>query len=231
MSLPFNLQKLPPEALDVLRYLGNTSAATADDIESGTGIAARTIGKAIRRLVNYDYILLGASGAYQLTTDGTLAVKQLAEYDAAVAAAGGLPQKKETPKVQRRLTVVLPRSLGAGRQTDIYIGVNPPTDNNKLPGNAHVELKLSAVNGSLSAGNIALEIPPDRAAQPGKVSLTPAQPGRAVRLRVDAFQAFEFDSMEPLGGMYFDIQVSMDSTPKDSSTRAVGMDLLLHPPR
>ncbi len=230
MSLPFNLQKLPPEALDVLRYLGKTSSsASSEELEDGTGIAARSIGKAIRRLVNYDYISLGVDGGYQLTTDGKIAVQQIAEYDAATGNAPSVA--KQEVKFQRRLTVVMPNSFVAGKPTDLYIGVNPPAvgDSSRLPGAARIELKLSAVGGKLSASNISLDIPPDKAAQPGKLSLTPT--GRMVRVRIDAFQSFEFDSMESLGGMFFDAKVSADPAEKDATRRAVGMDLDLKLPR
>jgi hypothetical protein len=231
MSLPFHLQKLPAEALDVLRYLGKTSAAASPDaMEAGTKLPARTIGKAIRRLVNYDYIVLGANGAYQLTTDGKIAVQQIAEHDSGGGQARAGDQKKEMRNVQRRLAIVLPRTLVAGQATDLYIGVNPPTGNDKLPGPATVELKVSAVGGSVSADSVSLNIPPDKAATPRKLSLTPARTGRLVRVRVDAFQSLDSDSMEPLGGMYFDVQVAAGAAP-EKTTRAVGMDLLLRPPR
>src|SRR5438046_4617226 len=121
MSLPFNLQKLPPEALDVLRYMGKKgSSATSDDLEAGTGIAARSIGKAIRRLVNYDYISLGADGGYQLTSDGQIAIKQIADYDIATSGAQTIAHVER--KIQRRLTVVMPRACVAGKATDLFIG-------------------------------------------------------------------------------------------------------------
>ncbi len=228
MSLPFNLQKLPSEALDVLRYLGKAPAGNADEIQAGTGLSGRTVGRAVRRLVNYDYIALGADGRYQLTTDGKIAVQQIADHD---AGAGAQPdqQKKSSPQVQRRLAVVLPRTLVAGRPADLYIGVNPPSAGNKLPGPTHIELKVSSVGGSLSSESISLEVPPDKAAAPCKVSLTPTKSGRTVRVRIDAFQSFTYDSLEPLGGMYFDVQVASDAT--ENATRAVGMDLMLKPPR
>lgn len=233
MSLPFNLQKLPPEALDVLRYLGQHSSASVDELQQGTGIAARSIGKAIRRLVNYDYITMGADGTYQLTTDGTLAVQQIATADAAAPGSPASTPKQETPPVERRLTVVTPRSLVAGNPSDLYIGVNPPTGEDRLPAVTRVELKISAVGGSLSASNLSLDVPPDGAAKPGRLRLTPgaAQAGRIVRVRVDAFQVFGFDNLESLGGMYFDVPVVMDAATKDAATRAVGMDVRLKPPR
>ncbi len=230
MPLPYNLQKLPPEALDVLRYMGKTSRAeSAETLEEGTKLTGRLIGKAIRRLVNYDYIHMVDAYTYSLTTDGNLAVKQLADYD---ATENDETVKAKAALAQRRLTVVMPRSFVPGRPTDVYFGVNPP-DGQQIPlsGTAHIELKISAVGGTLSVNNVSLDIPPDKAAAPRKVGLTPAQLGKPVRVRVDAFQAFEFDSMEPLGGMYFDVQVSTEPVAKDATSRAVGMDLLLKPPR
>jgi hypothetical protein len=232
MPLPFQLQKLPPEALDMLRYMGKVNTpVTPDDMEQGGGMSARLVGKAIRRLVNYDYIRMGATGAYELTTDGEIAVQQIAEAD---TEAGNQPTQKGSTVQgsQRRLTVVMPRSVAAGRATDLYFGVNPPDNQGvRLPGVAHVDLKVSAVNGKLSASSVSLDVPPDKAATPTKVALTPAQSGKTCRIRVDAYQASEFDSAEPLGGMYFDIQVSTDPATKDSTSRAVGMDITLRPPR
>ena len=236
MPLSFNLQKLPPEALDVLRYLGKTPGpATFDTLGQGTGLSARLIGKAIRRLVNYDYVHVTNAIAYELTSDGNVAVQQIAQFDAENANAGD--QKAQAPSgTPRHLTVVLPRALNAGRATDVYFGVNAPDGSgSKLPGTVHVELKISAVNGTVSAGNVSLDIPPDKASAPGKIALTPASGNKIVRVRVDAFQSYEFDSMESLGGMYFDVQIAPEPgkqpTAPGAASRAVGMDLLLKPPR
>lgn len=234
MSLPFNLQKLPPEALDTLRYMGKVSKQVLpNEIEDGANLSYRLVGKAIRRLINADFIQIDiSSGTYQLTTDGKIAVEQLAEYDAQA----GSDSTKSAPvaAAQRRLTVVMPRAFAAGQANDLYFGVNSPAAaQTLLPDTAHIELKVSAVGGTLSTGSVSLDIPPDKAAQPGVVKLTPQLPGKPVRVRVDAFQSFEFDSMESLGGMYFDVQVpetgARAATP--SASRAVGMDLALKPPR
>src|SRR5689334_2193939 len=117
MPLPYNLQKLPPEALDVLRYMGKTSRAeSAETLEQGTKMSGRLIGKAIRRLVNYDYISMQDAYTYALTTDGNLAVKQLAEYDATEN--DETVKAKSAALAQRRLTVVMPRSFLPGRLTE-----------------------------------------------------------------------------------------------------------------
>jgi hypothetical protein len=234
MPLPFSLQKLPPEALNALRYLGKVSVATADDLGAGAGLGSRLVGKAIRRLVNAGYIFLAPDDSYQLTTDGRLATQQIAEYDQETAGSGSsqpapepvVPQAQAPVPVQRHLSVVMPRRLAAGRTSDLYVGVNPPTGEHRLPAPVRIELRTGAVGGAISPGNLWLDIPPDEAAAPGKFSLTPTQPGQAIRVRVDAFQMFGFDQLEPLGGIYFDAHVSTDSTP-DPTTRAVGMDIVL----
>jgi len=233
MPLPFNLQKLPPEALDILRVMGKASGAvTADQMEQDSGLAYRLVGKAIRRLVNFDYIRLNlANNTYELTTDGQIAVNQLTEYEAALSTDETVVGRTSLV-VMRRLTVVMPRTFSAGNPTEIYFGVNPPTgDIPQLPGNVHVMLKVSAVGGTLSGADVTLEIPPDKAAAPGRLALTPAEPGRPVRVRVDAFQASEYDTLnlEPLGGMYFDVQVATQPVPTDATSRAVGMDLAVKP--
>ena len=236
MPLPFSLQKLPPEALNALRYLGKTPAATTDDLGAGTGLGSRLAGKAIRRLINAGYIFLAPDDTYQLTTDGKLATQQIAEYDQETPPAdSGQPapepvgsQAQVQAPVQRHLSVVMPRRLPAGHTSDIYVGISPPTGEQRLPGAARIELRAGAAGGAISPGNLWLEVPPDKAAPPGKFSLTPAQPGQAIRVRLDAFQMFGFDQLEPLGGIYFDAHVSTDSTP-DPTTRAVGMDIVLKP--
>ena len=237
MSLPFNLQKLSPEALALLRYLGQVSAARTDELETGTGLSSRTVLRAVRRLVTADYISLSPTDAYELTTDGQIAVEQIAEYD---RQGQGPAAARHTPEilaplpvepVARRLTVVLPRRLIAGRVTDVFIGINPPADARLLPAPAHIELKLSAVGAAVSSNQLTLEAPPGNAAVPVRFSLTATQPGRAVRVRVDVFQSLDVDLLEPLGGMYFDAPVDPESTPSTAETRAVGMDILLKPPR
>jgi hypothetical protein len=165
-----------------------------------------------------------------LTTDGTIATRQIAEYDQETSGAGSSQQAsgQVVSRIQRHLSLVMPRRLAADRTSDVYAGVNPPAGDPRLPAPARIELRISAVGGAISPGNLWLDVPTDAAAVPGKFSLTPARPGQTIRVRVDAFQMFALDQLEPLGGMYFDVQVSMDST-SDPSRRAVGMDILLNP--
>ncbi|MDW8298689.1 MAG: hypothetical protein RML95_05070 [Anaerolineae bacterium] len=231
MELPFTLQRLPLEALEVLRFLyKHQAAAESAQIERGTQLSARLVGRAIRRLINFRLIQF-VSDKYELTSDGQIAAQQLAEYDAAQAASSG--GRAELPRVPRRLTVVMPRVLPANIATDLFVGVNPPTANTPLlPQPVHLTLRASALGATLSNAEFSLIVPVDKAAVPAKLSIVPDQAGRAVRVRIDAFQAVDADQLhfEPLGGMYFDVRVSMD-TAQDNAMRAVGMDMLLKPIR
>ena len=86
MSLPFNLQRLPPEAISVLRYLGRRNAtATTHDMDENLDIGTRAVGRAIRRLVNYSLIQMDFNSSYQLTGDGRRAYQQLAESELTAA--------------------------------------------------------------------------------------------------------------------------------------------------
>ncbi len=225
MSLSFNLQRLPPEAISVLRFLGRrNAAASTQDFEDGLDIGPRSIGKAIRRLVNFSLIQMDMYGAYQLTSDGRRAYQQLVENEGALETK---PVEQKAARINRRLTVVLPQSLISGQSSALYIGVNPPTATNSRPGQAiTLELRLSAVGGQLSNANVALDVPPDKAANPIRVMLD-AVAARAVRIRIDAFQTIDIDRMEPVGGMYFDIPVMAQPMGEEPTRRAVGVDLTL----
>jgi hypothetical protein len=232
MPLPFHLQKLPPEALDLLRFMGTHSGPHSAETMEESGLSIRLIGKAVRRLINAGYLAMNtANNLYDLTTEGKKAAQEIAEYD---VAEGG-EQTESAPPTEvfpRRLTVVLPRAIPGGQASDLFFGINPPQgEGPMLPNVAHVDLKLSAVNGSLSSSVISLEIPPDRAATPVRILLTPAQVGKPCRVRVDVFQSLDVTVIESLGGMYFDVPVAAQSSPTDATSRAVGMDLSLQAPR
>jgi len=113
MSLSFNLQRLPPEALGVLRFLGrHPTAVSTHDMESALDLSSRAIGRAIRRLVNYSLIQMDYNGAYQLTGDGRRAFEQLSEQDRRTPQ--GVTAVPGAARVIRRLTIVLPPSaIGA----------------------------------------------------------------------------------------------------------------------
>lgn len=226
MSLPFNLQKLPPEALAILRYLQKSNPATNDQLEKGAGISVRLVGKGIRRLVNADYIELSGD-SYHLTTEGKDLAQLLIEHEAGNTA-GAAPTPKPEIMVQRHISVVMPRSFMPGNAGDLFIGVNPPeAEGERLSEATQLELRISAVGATLSTSNFTLPVPTNKAATPVKINLTPAQDSQMVRVRVDAFQILDEHNLEPLGGIYFDIRVATAYASQDATLRAVGMDVRL----
>src|SRR5688572_21605659 len=80
MEMPFHLKTLPPDALEILRYYGRseTNIALADDICDNTGLSDRGFGKAIRRLVTKNYLVMDGEQRYRLSDHGQRAVEDLA---------------------------------------------------------------------------------------------------------------------------------------------------------
>ena len=227
MSLSFNLQRLPPEAISVLRFLGNRgAAASSHDMEAGLDIGARAVGRAIRRLVNYSLIQMDFNGAYQLTTDGRRAYQQMTDMEA--RAPSTVSTGPSSAQITRRLTVVVPHAASETQPVTLFIGVNPANGTAPhLNTNTQLELRLSVIGGTLSQGSLSLDVPPERAAAPVAITVMAQPNARTMRVRVDAFQVIDADRVDPAGDMYFDIPVRNKSTPADSTRRAVGTDLAL----
>lgn len=88
MMLPADLQRLPPQALDLIRYLGTQDqGASVDTIIDGTGLSERMFRKSIRRLVTRYYVEMPADEFYRLTASGRQAASTLRDYDGADPAA------------------------------------------------------------------------------------------------------------------------------------------------
>src|SRR5579864_5433326 len=150
MSLSFNLQRLPPEALSVLRFLGrHSNAVSTRDMEMALNLSPRAIGRAIRRLVNYSLIQMDYNGSYQLTGDGRRAFEQLADHETHAPQAEAAPAETSVASVTRRLTVVLPPNAIGAHPVTLYIGVNPSSADSVLSHPAQVELRLGAIGGTL----------------------------------------------------------------------------------
>ena len=80
--LPMDLQKLPPQALDVIRFLStHGEQGTVDEIVEGTGLTKRGFRKAIRRLVTRFYVDMPQQDFYVLTRQGREAADDLRAYD------------------------------------------------------------------------------------------------------------------------------------------------------
>jgi hypothetical protein len=202
-ELPLHLKQLEalPSALDILRYLATApdNAAYSDTIADDLNISETRCGKALRRLVTNQYVVMRSDRVYELGRKGAVAAQELAEYDA-TAPKGGLP----AGKLPRELVVALPRQLVSGQATDVLVGFAPyygdgfntPTD---------VIVRFDALYATLSSRDEMLKL--DNGAYRQTLTITP-QAHDQLRLKVQVFQLSEDgEDLTDCGGMYVDVDV------------------------
>ncbi|MBL8147446.1 MAG: hypothetical protein JNL34_13765 [Anaerolineae bacterium] len=225
MDMPQNLQNLPPEVLDVLRFFGASgqTSAHADEIIERAGLSDRGFGKAIRRLVTSTYLVMDGDQVYRLSDAGRRAVAGLLEYDLEnpreAGEAPALPG--EARLAERRLVVAIPRTLAAGDPAAVQVGFEGAEDGQELSGPAPVVVRFNTLHAeAASPGEITLQV----GNQPVQhtFTLTPGSFTHA-RLRVQLFQSDEFGyEIEPCGGLYVDVPVAAVA---DAARAAYGIDV------
>jgi predicted transcriptional regulator len=202
-ELPFHLQTLPPEALDIIRFFDNYAEESADpdEIARGTGLSERGFSKAIKRLVTKGYAEMLPNRSYQLTDMGLSAADELAEYDENApqdtgdSRAGGIP---------RRLVVAAPSHVVANQPATVYVGF----DQGSAPSNADMVIRVSAVHGSVAGGGKA-PMTVSTAPQHAAFTVTPEAGRKKLRLRVQAFQLGPNpDDINENGGFYVDVDIA-----------------------
>ncbi|MFN8378447.1 MAG: hypothetical protein U0452_07225 [Anaerolineae bacterium] len=209
--MPQNLQTLPLEVLDVLRFFGSTgqTSAHADEIIERTGLSDRGFGKAIRRLVTSTYLVMDGDQVYRLSDAGRRAVADLLEYDLEnpleIGKSPALPGAARS--VERRLVLVAPCALSAGTPAKVWVGFEGADDGELLSGPAPLVVRFSAVHGeAASPAETTLQVE-NRPVQ-YEFTVTPGSYTQT-RLRVQLFQSDEFGyEIEPCGGLYVDVPVS-----------------------
>ncbi|MBN1679440.1 MAG: hypothetical protein JW966_04060 [Anaerolineae bacterium] len=228
MSLPVNLQKLPPQALDVIRYLGTRKqGADVDTILAGTGLTERSFGKAIRRLVTRYYVEMLGQGFYKLTANGQQAVRDLRVYDGVEPDTFG---PDSAAAHTRQLTAVLPRQLVAGGASVLLVGFNAPDDDSEpLQSPGRLILRVSAPGCDVHPTERPLEVTGSSHAGPVRFQVKPRREGD-LRLRIEVFQLVTLQELVRLGGMYCDINAGAFPTPLSAETQTLGtmMGLYAH---
>ena len=143
--LPPDLQKLPPQALDVIRYLDtHDDQGTVDEIIEGTGLSERGLRKAIRRLVTRFYADMPDQDFYRLTDKGREAAGELRAYDGenvpeATPAVVDAPPEAPTaqasdkenpagdvPRHARRMSMLVPKELVIRSTVTLRAGFDAP---------------------------------------------------------------------------------------------------------
>ncbi|MBE2269124.1 MAG: hypothetical protein IAE80_12910 [Anaerolinea sp.] len=224
MEMPLNLQTLPAEALDILRYYGATGAgsAHADDITDGTSLTDRGFGKGIRRLVTRNYLSMAGEQVYRLTEQGKKAVAALQEYEQSMPPEGeDLPV--EPRFVQRRLVVAAPKRLLATQPTTITVGIDDAQGEDLLPVPVTLHVRLSVLNGEPRTGREHTVVLSNRYASQA-FEITPGEYTR-VRVRVEVFQEQPDEQFESIGGVYVDLPVTGEPEEADHGVQAFGADL------
>ena len=112
--------------------------------------------------------------------------EKLGERGAKKAAKAAVPDE-----VRKALQALLDGGKAADVATMLFVGVNPPEPGTpRLMYEAQIAVKISAVGGILSTYSLGLDVPPDQAAKPARLSLTPAQAGRSMRVRMGSISAW-----------------------------------------
>jgi predicted transcriptional regulator len=223
MELPHDLKILPSQAVDIIHFLAQLpdGHADAETICDGANLSDRAFGKAIRRLVTRKYLRMDMGGDYHLTPEGRKAAKLLTQIeDEQTTAAQQDAAANTTP---RRLTVVMPKTVGAGAPAELFAGIDRPDAGPAAHRPTALVLRFEGVNCDITPPEHTIQVPADSAAEPATFTLTPAQAGKG-RVRVRAYQVIRMDEVEEVGGMYFDFQAG-DAGSADLQAISIDLDL------
>ena len=211
MSLPFELTTLPPQALDILRYMGRLSLdqADSDTIMGGTGLSERSFSKGIKRLVTKNYMSMDSARIYHLTQKGSGAITDIAAYDE--ESGGVVSFGQTTDSFEYDLCVVVPPgTYNVSQRGTLMLGLEP-TDT-PLSGEVHLIIRLDCIGGDITHREFTASISPDLPVVVAEFDVIPDGSTGAFRLRVEAFQSIRMDLLEEAGGMYFDIPLGENLT-------------------
>jgi DNA-binding PadR family transcriptional regulator len=244
-----DLQKLLPQALDVIRYLDtHDDQGTVDEMIVGTGLSERVLRKAIRRLVTRYYADMPDQDFYRLTEKGKEAAGELRAYDGdnvleAVPAAADAPSAapaaqavdEETPAVDgprhaRRMSVLVPKELVIRSKVTLRAGFDTPPADDPVPlqETGRVILHLSAPGCDVDPVERPLDVAVGGPAGPVSFRVTPRVEGSA-RLRIDGYQLVSLKDIRSIGRVFFELNVAGFPTPDSAEVKALGAVMRLYP--
>ncbi len=240
MTLPVELQKLPPQALDVIRFLKDyENGADVGTILSGTGLSERAFGKAIRRLVTRHYVNMPNQNTYALTRVGHEAAEEIQVFDGAEPAAVThpaaisaeeapadvqVPLASDTPIIchPRRLSVLVAHEMVMGMRSVVLIGFDSPApDAPAMQEPGQLVLRLSAPGCNIEPVERPLEVAVDHAVGPVQFRVQPRLEG-PLRIKIEASQFINALDTVPIGGIFFDLDVVPFPTSRSAEFQALG---------
>ncbi|GAB4414147.1 MAG: hypothetical protein Kow00106_09140 [Anaerolineae bacterium] len=227
MSIPSDLDRLPPQAVAVLRYLatrGNAEVSIAE-IMGGAGLSNVGVGKGIRPLVTRRYVTMTQPGHYVLTPAGREVARGLLETEQAV----GEPSAQAQTKTQRservhvrRLSAFAPCELSLDTPSSLQVGFDPPDQGQPpLPGPWRLVLRLRADGCEVSPESCPLDLQPRGVSGPVRFRVIPQAAGKQ-RFRLEVLDVGTGGNSRLLGGMYFDLNVAEFPTPACAEFQALG---------
>ncbi len=222
-NMPYSLQTLPPEAVDILRYYAQTGVESAhsDAIVDGSGLSERGFGKGIRRLVTKNYVGMSADQVYRLTDAGRRVIEDL---KAAGTDAPSTASRAEARFIRRHLVLVAPGTLPADQSVDVTLGFEDAEDDEYLNAPASLLLRLSLVNGEPHLPSAAAIMLTNRQMQQTFQISAGKFANARVRVEVCQYQN-DGDDFDFCGGMYVDLPVSADGG--SAPLAAYGVDVIL----
>jgi predicted transcriptional regulator len=223
MEMPYSLQTLPPEAVDILRYYAqlNADSAHSDSIVEGAGLTDRGFGKGIRRLVTKNYVVMSSDQVYRLTDGGRRVVEELKSFEGDTPASSA---RSEARFLRRHLVLVAPTTLPAGESVEIALGFEEADDEEYLNAPANMLIRLALVNGEPKHAREASFMLTNRQMQQS-FEITAGRFTEA-RVRVEVCQyRDDGDDFDFCGGLYVDLPVSVENTPHVLA--AYGVDVIL----
>lgn len=222
-DMPYSLQTLPPEAVDILRYYADTGveSAHADSIVEGSGLSERGFGKGIRRLVTKNYLAMSTDQVYRLTDAGRRVIEEMKATGSDTASTSS---QREARFVRRHLVLVSPGTLTADQPTEVTLGFEEAEDDEYLNAPASLLLRLSLVNGEPHLPRAAAVTLTNRPMQQTFEISAGRFTHARVRVEVCQYQN-DGDDFDFCGGMYVDLPVSVDAQP--APLAAYGADVTL----
>ena len=221
-------QKLPPQAIPVIRFLSERENAAAGEIAQETGLSARAFGKAIRALVTRRFAEMASPGVYRLSARGREAlaalepVAQSAPAEAPVPTPESAPAPEPVPQVdaaparpERRLSALVAQEWVRHLPAKLMVGFDAAPDHTP-PAPLHLTLRVKARGCEVEPREHTLDLPPHRAAGPVQFRVTPFD-GQSVRVRIEVLHG---DTL--LGGVFFEVPVAGLPTPRSAQFHALG---------
>lgn len=214
-----DLQRLPSQALTVIRYLAGRESAAADKITGATGLSERAFGKAIRALITRRFAEMSQPGVYRLSARGREALETIdgggnglddpaSVADAPAAAPAASHERQLSVLVAREWVRHLPARLMIGFDAAPAPGAASPTQT--------LVLRVQAAGCLIDPSEHALDVPARKPAGPVQFRLTPHE-GRTIHVRVEVYR----DGML-MGGLFFEVPVTDFPTPLSAQFHALG---------